>query len=312
MGMVYDNLADINKSLECYNQALQLNKKTKNNEFIAANLVNIGIIYTRQKKYSESLSYFNQAIEFDKKTGNNHGISLDYSGIAGIYNDQGLYTEALKYYEEAYKYAELGGSQLSQAIALGNAGSMYTELRNFDKAEQYIFKSLRISREISDMEGIMDANRNLSQLFEAMEKHSLALKHYKLFIETRDSLYNEENTKKMVRSEMNFEFEKKEAIAKAEQEKKEAVAEAESKKQKIILFAISGIGLLVLIFALFAYRSYLQKQKANIEIHKQKELIEEKQKEILDSIYYARRIQESLITSEKYIHKNITRLTNRS
>jgi len=111
-----------------------------------------------------------------------------------------------------------------------------------------------------------------------------------------------------VRLEMNFEFDKKEAAAKLEQEKKEAVAVAESKKQKIIIWSVCGILLLVLFFAVFAYRSYLQKQKANVEITAQKHIIEEKQKEILDSIYYARRIQRSLLTSEGYIEKSLNKL----
>ena len=66
--------------------------------------------------------------------------------------------------------------------------------------------------------------------------------------------------------------------------------------------------LLVLGFAIFAYRSYRQKQKANIEISKQKEVIEEKQKEILDSIHYAKRIQTALLPSEKYLGQSFERL----
>jgi hypothetical protein len=36
--------------------------------------------------------------------------------------------------------------------------------------------------------------------------------------------------------------------------------------------------------------------------------VEEKQKEILDSIHYAKRIQKALIPSDKYIDKNLNRL----
>jgi hypothetical protein len=41
------------------------------------------------------------------------------------------------------------------------------------------------------------------------------------------------------------------------------------------------------------------------------DLVEEKQKEILDSIYYARRIQRALITSEKYIENKLGKLIKR-
>ena len=43
-------------------------------------------------------------------------------------------------------------------------------------------------------------------------------------------------------------------------------------------------------------------------VEKQKELVEEKQKEIIDSINYASRIQRALITSERYIEKSLNRL----
>ena len=54
-------------------------------------------------------------------------------------------------------------------------------------------------------------------------------------------------------------------------------------------------------------------QKRIIEVQKsqvehQKLLVEEHQKEIIDSITYARRIQRSLLPSEKYIEKTMLRL----
>jgi protein-S-isoprenylcysteine O-methyltransferase Ste14 len=45
------------------------------------------------------------------------------------------------------------------------------------------------------------------------------------------------------------------------------------------------------------------------EIQNKNILLEEKQKEILDSIHYARRIQTTLLPSEKYIEKSLGRLT---
>jgi uncharacterized protein YlzI (FlbEa/FlbD family) len=43
-------------------------------------------------------------------------------------------------------------------------------------------------------------------------------------------------------------------------------------------------------------------------IEQQKYLVEEKQKEILDSIHYARRIQTALLPTERYVDKTLTRL----
>ncbi|HWY38256.1 MAG TPA: hypothetical protein VNY73_06835 [Bacteroidia bacterium] len=50
------------------------------------------------------------------------------------------------------------------------------------------------------------------------------------------------------------------------------------------------------------------RQKAERQLSEQKMLIEEKQKEILDSIRYARRIQRSLMPGEKFIEKTLERM----
>ena len=73
------------------------------------------------------------------------------------------------------------------------------------------------------------------------------------------------------------------------------------KKNKIIIYSGSALTILLLLFAVFIFRNNRQKQKVNKElvskntliesqkkeVETQKEIVEEKQKEILDSISYA-------------------------
>ncbi len=76
-----------------------------------------------------------------------------------------------------------------------------------------------------------------------------------------------------------------------------------------LLFTAAGLVIVINRFRL------TQKQKMIIE-HQKKEVDEaydrlaEKNKEVLDSIYYARRIQRALITSERYISRNLYVLMN--
>lgn len=111
---------------------------------------------------------------------------------------------------------------------------------------------------------------------------------------------------------MTYEFEKKEALTKAAQDKKDALAATEMKKQQIIRYAVSGILILVILFTLFLYNRFrlIRKQKNIIELkeretHTQKEIIEEKHKEITDSINYAERIQRSFLATTEMLDKNL-------
>ena len=64
----------------------------------------------------------------------------------------------------------------------------------------------------------------------------------------------------------------------------------------------------MLIIAVISFRAFSNKRKANEEIEAHKVLLEEKQKEIIDSITYAKRIQQSHMPTERYIHANLQRL----
>jgi pentatricopeptide repeat protein len=195
--------------------------------------------------------------------------------------------------------------QKNAAIAYVSLIDLCVKAKRYKEALNYYNYAITLAQPNNLLSSLKDAELCASEAFEKIGDPKNALLHYKSYIMLRDSIFNEENTRKTVKAEMNFEFAKKEAEIKLEQEKKEAIAAAESKKQKVILWSVSGILLLVLFFAVYAYRSFLQKKKANEAISHQKHIIEEKQREILDSIHYAKRIQRALITSETYISRHV-------
>jgi serine phosphatase RsbU (regulator of sigma subunit) len=67
----------------------------------------------------------------------------------------------------------------------------------------------------------------------------------------------------------------------------------------IALFIVTLLG------AVLLYRGYKIKKRSNIEITHQKEIIEQKNREIVDSINYAQRIQQSLLPSIEEIRKSL-------
>ncbi|MBC7864779.1 MAG: hypothetical protein IAF38_17530, partial [Bacteroidia bacterium] len=196
--------------------------------------------------------------------------------------------------------------------------------RKYKEAFYYLYRGLTIDAKTGSMDLVKEDYIYLSKLYEestiplpdtisgktlTMEQMRLrALYYHKRYISIRDTLFSEENKKQLVRKEMSFEFEKKEAMTKAEQDKKEAAASAEKSRQRFILVFVSFILILVAAVAVIIFRSLRIARKQKTIIEEQKHIVEEKQKEILDSIYYARRIQRSLLTQEKYISRNLNRM----
>jgi len=308
IGIVYWYQGDVKKALERYMISLKLMQELGNKSGMAAAYNNIALVHASGGNYQEAHDYYSRTLILKEELGDEQGVADLYINLGNLLADEQKPKEALVFYEKALKKEEALGDLQGKATCLSNMGMQFLDLKDLKRARQYISKALSISLETGAKEMIHEGHAILSRVDSAQGNFRSALDNYKLSVVYGDSLQNEESTKKTVRLEMNYEFDKKEAAAKLEQEKKEAIAGAEKKKQRIILLAISGFGLLVLCFALFAWRSFLQKKKANEAITKQKHVIEEKQKEILDSIYYARRIQRSLLTSEKFIHRKISDL----
>ncbi len=305
IGLVYSSLGEFDKALVYFQKAIELVEKNKNKLTAATLYSEIGLCYNKKKKFDLAEQFYRKALRLSVENGDKYAITLNLNCLGENFYALNKLDSATRYYVAAYDTAALINSKVDMAIVLHNMGMLLFLQNKFKEALSRNFESEKIANEINDLvllSGIYEAESNC---YEKLNNPEKALTSYKKYISYRDSVFNEENTKKNVRTEMNFEFDKKEAIGKAEQEKKEAVAAAEKRKQQIVLFLVCCVLILVLVFAVFAYRSFLQKKKANIEISKQKHIIEEKQKEILDSIYYARRIQCSLLPTEKYIDRII-------
>ena len=296
IGIIYKAEGNMAKGLDYYTKALKIREELNDKQGIAASLDNIAIIYDDQKNYEKALEQGLKALALRKETNDKIGIGHSYNNIGLIYENKKNYTLALDYYFKSLFIREETKDKQGISISLYNISSIYIDQKNYVLAKEYSTKCLKIAEEIGSLEVMKDAYFALSEINDKTDNAPIALTYYKKFIVTRDSLLNKENNEKSLRTEMNFEFEKKEAVNKAEQEKKDELQAEKNHKQTILIWAISGILLLVLVFAVLIWRNNLQKQKAN-------HALDEKQKEILNSIHYAKRIQRAMITSDNYFSK---------
>ena len=319
LGNIYSDMGDNENALKNYFSALSVFEKIKDQRGIAYAHTNLGYVYYDQGKYEDALKNYFAAIEIKQRLGDKLGIANAYTNIACVYASQGdeskaasaernrIYDQALVNFNLAKKSYEEMGDQTGIAVSYNNLGNIYRAQKKYNDAFDNLRKGIALSTSIGNKENLEVAYSYLTLVDSATGNFADALRDYKLYVVFHDSLVNDENTRKSVQSEMQYTFDKKEAQQKAEQVKKDAVAESDKKKQKIILFFVMGGLILVVVFAGFIYRSFLQKKKVNVEITKQKNLVEEKQKEILDSIHYAKRIQQSLLPTERYIDQSLIR-----
>jgi len=318
IGLVYWNQAEYGKAREYFEKALKIDEKTGNKAGVARHTGNIGNLYAEQKDHAKALEFYFKALTISENAGEYSGMVDHLGNIGSVYTSLKEYDKALAYQKKALEASYKMGDKSRIALTLGNMGMASMELRKFGEAEVLLKRSLAMFDSISYLQYIMQMEGQLSELYARTNRPGEALEHYKKSIVLKDSIYNEDSKKQIVRKEMNYEFEKKEAAAKAEQDKKDLIAGQEKHRQKIIMASIAAGLALVLLLAVFIYRSYRLKQRANIElthknlliekqkheVEKQKNIIEEKNVQITDSIEYASNIQGAILPSAEKIRSS--------
>ena len=308
---VYQRQNDFENAILYTEKSLHIREKNHDRKGVSQSYNNLGNIYALQKNFTLALDYLNKAYAIRKELGLKRGMASTLSGLAGIYSELGQFHKAIEIHLQATSIYEEIGNKDGIVDCLYNLGLTYFQKQDFKKALEYFLRVLNLSKQYQLMEYISSANQSASECYSKLGDWKNAMSYYKDYIVTRDSMYNEENTKKIVQSQMTYEFNRKETLAKAEQDKKDALAESDRQKERFVRNMLVGGVLVVCVFALFVLRSYRQKRKANMllegqkkEIAEQKELVDEKNKEILDSIHYAQRIQAALLPTGEELKRS--------
>ena len=312
IGLVYSNQGDYPKALDYCLKALKMANELGDKKNIAIWLGSIGSGYSKQGGYPKALDYYFKALKMAEELGDKRVQAYTLSNIGTVYFNQADYSKALDYDFNALKIAEELGDKRKQANTLSNIGWLYFKTGKFKEAEQYINRAIAINYSIGELNSLMSAEESLTTLYDTIGRHKEALFHYKKAMALKDTIFSQENKKELVRKEMNYEFDKKEAATKAENEKQQAIAEEKSRKQKLVLVLVSCVLILVFVFAAFIFRTLriTRKQKQIIEIKNtetelQKKTIEEKNKDITASIHYAKHIQNALLREEEHVSMHL-------
>ncbi|HXU26146.1 MAG TPA: tetratricopeptide repeat protein, partial [Bacteroidia bacterium] len=318
IGFIYNSQGQLLQALDYYNRGLKIQQQINDKQGIAYSLNNMGSAYNLLGQTQQALDNYYQSLKINTEIDDKRGIANALNNIGSIYRKTGQLSQALDYYTQGLKIEQQINNKPGMASALYGVGTIYLKQKNNAQALAHANQSLIIAKEIGYVERIRNAEHLLAQIDSAMGNGSGAFAHYKQYIIYRDSITNTETRKASIQKQMQYEFEKKELATKAAQEKIDAIHAEEKQKQRVIMYAIIGLLLLVAVFAVFMYNRFRITNQQKQIIEKQKVLVDEayhelheKNKEVLDSIRYAKRIQTALITPEKYITNSLNKLQNK-
>lgn len=273
IGTIYSKKEDLPKALEYYLKSYKAYEDIQFKQGMSSSLINIGIIYSKKQTYETALEFYFKALKLKEEINDRSGVAIALNNIGNVYEKQGDFNKAIDYLFKSLDVKKTIGDKQGLAASYNNIGTSYLEHNFFDQAEKYLLLSLQVAEEIKSLDDIKEAHYTLSELYEKTHKPQKALLSYKSYIKYRDSLYNDENTKKIIRSELNFNYEKKQQLNQLEQEKKDAIQKEKLQTKNIVLYGTIIIIFLLAAFSFIMFNNYSHNKK-------QSQLIEQKNKEL--------------------------------
>ncbi len=331
IALALDNIAAIfslqgeyQKSLEYYNRGLKLYQLTNEKSGIALALNNIGYVYNCQNDIDKSLDYHQQSLKIFEEINEKQGITSSLNNIGQIYKSRGDLTKALEIYNRSLKIYEGINDKSGISHTLNHIANAYLVKGLLDKALIEGKRAFKISQELGYPSDINTSAATLKRIYKQQHNYKDALAMYELQIVMRDSVNNKKTKSATIKKQIQYQYEKKAAadsVKHAEEQKvKNALLtaqQAQLKQEKTQRLALYAGLVLVIAFLGFVFNRFKVTQKQKVIIEEQKVLVdeafaqlEEKNKEVMDSIHYAKRIQTALMPNEKYIEKTLNRLNN--
>ena len=230
LGLIYMYQGNYTEAIKNNFASLKIKEELGDKMGIASSYNNIGAIYDRQGHYSEALKNHLIALKLKEEIADKKGMAYSYNNIGYILEKQSNYSEALKNHLIALKIRKEIGDNKGIAESYYNIGQAYMGLKNFPEAKLFYNDGLSLSQKIGSKEIVKKSYEGLARLDSATDNWKAAYQNNKLATLYRDSLVNEDNSKKIVQTQMQYEFNKKEDSLKYQQ-----ALTNEELKQQILL-----------------------------------------------------------------------------
>ncbi|HSH51548.1 MAG TPA: tetratricopeptide repeat protein, partial [Bacteroidales bacterium] len=321
---------NLQTSLKYFTSYLETQQKQGNKLKIAQAYNSLGIVSRAMENYPRSIDYYTKAMDIYKEFNDTIGLYSVYNNLGVLNEHLNLLSQARDYYQKSLNIGKKLNNIEEISTSYLNLGGIYYKSKQYNQALIYAQKAIPICESMGYMVTLEMLYELMYNIYRDIDQPSQALVYFEKFYQLKNKRINQKTQSKIAELEIKYETNK---------QQKEIELLNKQKKQKstlntILLIAIGIVILQTLILLKIITRrkrnnqilrlqnSEMQKQNEEIEtqrdeieaqrdeIQRQKEFADKQtdyilrqNKDITDSIEYAKHIQVALFPNKLTLQK---------
>jgi len=159
LGQIYRAWQRYEWAREAYQQSLEIHEALGLTGGMAIALSNLGEVHRALGEYDQALEYYDRALEIDRADGRESKVALRLNNIGLVHSARGDTAAARRYFLEALQAFESTGQSRKAATALNNVGVSYYDEEDFERAAEYLERSVE-KKEILRLTAAGDIRRD--------------------------------------------------------------------------------------------------------------------------------------------------------
>ena len=333
IAMVYMELREYEKALYYNENSLEISRSQNDLKTISLTLNNYGLVFLYLEDYEKANDVFNEALVLkekfleeetdpDEKYYLEIDIAMLESNLGLVYQNRKQFQKAIDITNKAVFIYDKLGLDFYLIQSYTTLAELYLLIDEVSLAKKYADLSLELLGDEQFIELKANSFGVLSMVYEELNKNEIALTYKESEQVLNDSLYSLVNKEALAEAEIKYEYDKKafsDSLVNIQKQRvfdaSLEVKNAELKSQNRITNGIIFILFLIVVFSIILWLRFQKNQQEKELIKEQKNVmddayteleenkieIEKKNKEIIDSIYYARYIQRALYPDEDHM-----------
>jgi serine phosphatase RsbU (regulator of sigma subunit) len=305
LGALFYTINDYNNSVRYYKKGIELSEKLDDPVLNYSLKINLANVYGSMGHGKDALPLYREGYAIAKADSNYSDLVMICNNVCHEYIDMGMFDSARIYSNEALSIIRRYELEKNiQLTAFSNQAAILSHEGRNREAVAYVDSALRMISSNTDLNKEIGLKHQLGLLLSKSGNLERSIEVLKEVLNLKDTLYKKNLEEKLSEINTVHEVEKKEEQIKSLNRSQE--------QQRLINYLLAGVAIVLIVFLLVAIRSYRRKKRDNTIIQRQKDemsvknaIIEQKHKEITDSINYAERIQRSFLATKELLDANL-------